>query len=66
MSIFKPLINNDNLWKSHSLFVLAEYFFSKNEKQKAKDFFQQIISLENANSDIQIKAQKRLNRDISD
>tara|TARA_B100000524_G_scaffold207667_1_gene108591 strand:+ start:438 stop:1082 length:645 start_codon:yes stop_codon:yes gene_type:complete len=66
IDILKPLINSKSVWKSHALYLLAEYFFSKNEKQKAKDFFQQIISLENANSDIQIKAQKRLNRDISD
>ena len=64
--ILKPLINSDSIWKSHGLYLLAEYFFSKNEKQKAKDFFSQIISLESANQEIVKESQKRLNRDLSD
>ena len=64
--ILKPLINSESIWKSHGLYLLAEYFFSKNEKQKAKDFFSQIISLESANQEIVKESQKRLNRDLSD
>ena len=64
--ILKPLINSESIWKSHGLYLLAEYFFSKNEKQKAKDFFSQIISLESANQEILKESQKRLNRDLSD
>jgi hypothetical protein len=45
---------------------MAEYFYSKNQKQKAKEFFNQIISLENSNSDIKLEAEKRLNRDLSE
>ena len=66
LQILKPLINSESIWKSHGLYLLAEYFFSKNEKQKAKDFFSQIISLENANQEILRESQKRLNRDLSD
>ena len=64
--ILKPLINSESIWKSHGLYLLAEYFFSKNEKQKSKDFFNQIISLESANQEILKESQKRLNRDLSD
>ncbi len=64
INIFKPLINSDNLWKSHTLYIIAEYFFSKNEKQKSKEFFEQILKMENANSQIKIEAQKRLQRDF--
>ena len=64
--ILKPLINSNSVWKSHSLYLLAEYFYNKNESQKAKEFFSQIINLENANKDIIKEAQKRLNRDLSD
>ena len=64
--ILKPLINSESIWKSHGLYLLAEYFFSKNEKQKAKDFFSQIVSLESANQEIVKESQKRLNRDLSD
>ena len=65
LSIYKPLINNENLWKSHALYVLAEYFFSKNEKQKSKEFFENFIELDNPNPQIKIEAQKRLQRDFS-
>ena len=66
IEILKPIINSDSVWKSHALYLAAEYFYSKNEKQKSKDFFNQIISLENANQDLKIKSQKRLNRDLSE
>ena len=65
LKIFNPLINNDNLWKSHSLYIIAEYFFSKNEMQKSKEFFQKILELENSNPQIKLEAQKRLQRDFS-
>ena len=45
---------------------MAEYFYSKDEKQKSKEFFNQIILLENANQDLKIESQKRLNRDLSE
>jgi len=60
------LINSDSVWKSHALYLMAEYFYSKDQKQKSKEFFNQIISLENSNSDIKLQAEKRLNRDLSE
>ena len=62
----KPLINSESVWKSHALYLMAEFFYSKSEKQKSKEFFNQIIILDNANDDIARKAQKRLNRDLSE
>ena len=66
MDIIKPLINSNSIWKSHGLYLMGEYFYFKNEKQKAKDFFSQILNLENSNEKIKIEAQKRLNRDLSE
>lgn len=66
LNILKPINNSNSVWKSHSLYLIAEYFFSKGEKQKAKEFFEQIQALENANSEIKIQSQKRLNRDLSE
>ncbi|MDC3039473.1 tetratricopeptide repeat protein [Candidatus Pelagibacter sp.] len=66
LGILKPILNSDSIWKSQALYLMAEYFFSKNEKQKSKEFFNQIISLENVNQDLKIEAQKRLNRDLSE
>ena len=66
LEILKPITNSDSIWKSQALYLLAEYFYSKDEKQKSKEFFNQILQLENSNSDIVTEAQKRLNRDLSD
>ncbi len=66
LSILNPLINSESVWKSHALYLMAEYFYSKDQKQKSKEFFDQIVSLEDANSDIMLQVQKRLNRDFSD
>ena len=62
----KPLINSESVWKSHALYLIAEYFYSKDQKQKAKEFFNQIVGLETPNSDIRLEAEKRLNRDLSE
>ena len=66
LNILKPITNSESVWKSQALYLIAEYFFSKNEKQKSKEFFMKIIDLENSNIDIRTEAQKRLNRDLSD
>jgi len=66
LKILNPIINSDSVWKSHSLYLLAEYFYSNGEKEKSKEFFTQILNIENANLDIVKKAQKRLNRDLSE
>ena len=66
LNILNPLINSKSVWKSHSLYLMAEYFYANNQKQKAKEFFNQIIILENSNPDIILQAEKRLNRDLSE
>jgi len=66
LDILKPIINSDSVWKSHALYLVGEYFFSKNEKQKSKDFFNQVLNIENVNQDLKREVQKRLNRDLSD
>ncbi len=46
---------------------MAEYFLSKNEKQKIqKNFFEKILILENSNPQIKLEAQKRIQRDFSE
>ena len=66
LNILNILINSESVWKSHALYLMAEYFYSKDQKQKSKEFFNQIISLENSNPDITLQAEKRLNRDLSE
>ena len=66
LKMLNPIMNSNSVWKSHSLYLMAEYFYANNQKQKAKEFFNQIISLENSNLDIRLQAEKRLNRDLSE
>ena len=66
LNILNPLVNSESVWKSHALYLMAEYFYSKDQKQKSKEFFNQIISMENPNSNIRLEAEKRLNRDLSE
>ena len=66
LQILNPIINSESIWKSHSLYLIAEFFYSKNQKQKAKEFFNQILLVPNANNDIIAESQKRLNRDLGE
>tara|TARA_B100001142_G_scaffold310302_1_gene343646 strand:+ start:1608 stop:2252 length:645 start_codon:yes stop_codon:yes gene_type:complete len=66
LEILNPIINSKSVWKSHALYLIAEYFYSKNEKQKSKEFFEQILLTENANIDLIKEAQKRLKRDLGE
>ena len=66
LKILNPIINSDSIWKSHSLYLLGEYFLSKNEKKKAKEFFEKILIVENANSKIKLEAKRRIERDLGE
>jgi predicted negative regulator of RcsB-dependent stress response len=66
IQILKPIINSKSIWESHALYLIAEYFYSKNEKQKAKEFFNKILVLTDGNTDIKIESKKRLNRDFGE
>jgi len=66
LMILGPLINTESVWKSHALYLMAEYFYSKEEMSKSKEFYTQIINLDDANQDLKKASYKRLNRDLSD
>jgi predicted negative regulator of RcsB-dependent stress response len=66
LKILNPVVNSESIWKSHALYLLAEFFYSKEEKQKAKEIFNQILVLPNASSTIKNESQKRLNRDLGE
>ena len=63
--ILNPIINSESIWKSHALLLLGEYFFSKNEKQKSKEFFERIVNLEDSNIKIKLEAEKRIQSDFN-
>ena len=64
LNILNPIINSESIWKSHALYLIAEYFYSKNEKEKSKEFFKKIVGMNNSNQKIKVESQKRLNRDF--
>ena len=66
LDILNPLINSESVWRSHALYLIAEYFYFKDEKQKAKEFFAKILEIDNVNQDILKETKKRLNRDFSE
>ena len=66
LNMLNPIINSNSVWKSHSLYLMAEYFFANDQKQKAKEFFNRILTLESSNPDLRLQAEKRLNRDLSE
>ncbi len=66
LNILDPLIKSKSVWSSHALYLVGEYFYSKNNKLKSKEFFNKILIINNANQDILKEAKKRLQRDLSD
>ena len=64
LNILNPIINSESIWKSHALYLAAEYFYSKNQKEKSKEFFNKIVGMNNGNQNIKVESQKRLNRDF--
>ena len=66
LNILNPLINSKSVWKSHALYLLAEFFYSKGEKEKSKEFFKKIIQLDESNPDIMVNSKIRLQRDLGE
>ena len=66
LAILNPLIKSESIWKPHALYLMAEYYFAKKEKQKSKEFLEKIISLEDINAKIKLQAQKRLRSEFSE
>ena len=56
----KPLINTNTLWKPHALLLLGDYFVSKKQYLKAKEFYVQILSLQNLNMELYEQARSQL------
>ncbi len=56
----KPLINTETVWKPHALLLLGDYFASKKEYIKAKEFYVQILSLKNLHKELYNQARSQL------
>ena len=56
----KPLINTDTIWKPHALLLIGDYFFSKKEYLKAKEFYMEILLLKNLHKEFYDHAKSHL------
>ena len=66
LNILNPIIKSESIWKPHALYLMAEYYLAKKEKQKSKEFFEQLINLEDISIKIKVEAQKRLRSDFGE
>ena len=66
LNILNPIIKSESIWKPHALYLMAEYYLAKKEKQKSKEFFEQLINLEDISLKIKVEAQKRLRSDFGE
>ena len=60
LETIKPLLNTDTLWKPHALLLLGDYFMSKGENIKSREFYQQILSMNNLHKDLYDQAKSQL------
>ena len=66
LEILNPIIKSESMWKPQALYLMAEYYLSKNQKQKSKEFFNQIVDLDDISPKVKLEAQKRLRSDFSE
>jgi len=56
----KLLINSESLWRPQALLLLGDYFFSKKEYSKSKDFYSQILQIKNLPNNLYNHSQSQL------
>ena len=66
LNILNPIIKSESIWKPQALYLMAEFYLAKNQKQKSKDFFNQVMNTENISPKIKLEAQKRLRSEFGD
>jgi len=54
------LLNSETLWKSHALSLLGDYFFSRNEYMKAKEFYINIMLMKDLHTEMYDHAKSQL------
>ena len=60
LKVAKPLLNSNTLWKAHALLFLGDYFSSKKQNIKAKEFYSQIFVIKNLHNDLYEQARLQL------
>ena len=62
LSISKPIISSDSVWKPHVLLLFGDYFMSKEEYVKASEFYEKILSTKGANQEFYDQAKLKLRK----
>ena len=60
LEVVNPLINRETLWKPHALLLIGDYFTSKKEYVKAKEFYIQVLSLKKLHKELYDQARSQL------
>lgn len=60
LEVLKPLINQETLWKPHALLLIGDYFSSKKEYSKAREFYSQILSIRGLHQDLYNQARLKI------
>jgi len=56
----RPILNTETLWQPHGLILLGDYFVSKGENIKAKEFYQKVFTIKNLDRDFYYHASSQL------
>jgi len=66
LNILNPVIKSESIWKPQALYLMAEFYLSKNQMQKSKEFFNQIVEMENVSPKVKLEVQRRLRSNFSE
>ena len=66
LNILNPVIKSESIWKPQAIYLMAEFYLAKNQKQKSKDFFDQIMNIENVSPKIKLEVQRRLRSEFGE
>ncbi len=66
LDILNPVIKSESVWKPQAMYLMAEFYLAKNQKQKSKDFFEQVTNIENVSPKIKLEVQRRLRSEFGE
>ena len=52
LKIVKPILSSNSLWRPYALLLLGDYFASKKEYKKAKEFYMEILTMRNLQKEL--------------
>ena len=56
----KPLMKKETVWKPHALLLLGDFYLSKGEKNKAKEFYNELLSLKDLDNEFYKRASMQM------